>query len=287
MPAATTHVIFAQDVKQHLDPQISKQIIDDPMFLLGSQGPDLLFFSRGSLLPGSLNKYGSILHHEKQELFLPFFDRYTENDPELRSYFYGFLCHYALDSTTHPLISAAAKIASDETGGDMGIYHVEMEGEIDIWILNQRGRTAESYDVYRHLKIKPSQRKKIGRMYHEMFLEIFNLDFPEKTFADCCWETAFFTRVLSPAEWKYKLFYRLEDLIGYKHRFSAMMLNFKSYSGVLNLEKKELPIPWEPTASIHASFPELYGKSITLAERLIKGCSPEDFVLDFGGRKSE
>ena len=57
MPAATTHVAFAKDVYR-LNTDVQSKVENMPMYLLGSQGPDLLFFSRASILPGSLKKYG-------------------------------------------------------------------------------------------------------------------------------------------------------------------------------------------------------------------------------------
>ena len=109
MPAATTHVEFAKDVLRSMDEEHASMITNKGMFYLGSQGPDMLFFSRASLLPGSLKKYGDLMHDEKCDKFIEYFDKYSDNDSDLRSYFYGFLCHYALDSTAHPLINAVAR----------------------------------------------------------------------------------------------------------------------------------------------------------------------------------
>ena len=283
MPAATTHVMFAQDVRKHLPEDIKKKITDTNMFLLGSQGPDLLFFSRVSLLPGSVKEWGNKMHYEKQDRFIPFFEKYSREDPELRSYYFGFLCHYALDSLAHPLVCAAAHRFYEETGENEGVAHVTMEGEIDVWMLHQRGRTIESYDVFNYLKVTSAQRKKIGKMYHEMFKEVFNADVSERKLSDCCAETPFLTKVLYPDETKYKLFFKLEDLFKLGHKFSGMMLNNKSYSGVLNLEKKALPLVHDPEKTISSSFPELYGKAIYTAQHLIENGKEEDYMLNFSG----
>ena len=56
MPAATTHVEMAKDVLR-TSPEIAKLVKNRQMFFLGSQGPDLLFFNRASILPGSIWKY--------------------------------------------------------------------------------------------------------------------------------------------------------------------------------------------------------------------------------------
>ncbi len=283
MPAATTHTIFAQEVYVRLSDGLKKSITNMNMFLLGSQGPDLLLFSGGSILPGNLNSYGSLMHDEKQDLFLPFFDRYSDNDTDLKSYFLGFLCHYALDREAHPLICAAARKTAEETGENEGVLHVSMEGEIDVWMLNQRGRDTSTYDVYKYLRVSAQCRRKLGCMYHEMFKEVFDLDLSLKKLIQTGADTAFFTRLLSPSQLKYKVFYQFENLMKMKHKFSGMMLINKSYSGVLNLEKKALPLKHDPSSTISSSFPEVYGRAMLAAAELLADHSEKDYTLNFAG----
>ena len=106
MPAATTHIEFAKDVLRTLDEEQRRKITNLHMFWLGSQGPDMLFFSKASILPGSLHKYGNLMHNAKVAKVMDFFEHWSADDPDLYSYYMGFLCHYALDSTAHPLINA-------------------------------------------------------------------------------------------------------------------------------------------------------------------------------------
>ena len=91
MPAATTHVAFAKDVYR-LNPDVQAKAVNMQMYLLGSQGPDLLFFSRASILPGSLKKYGNLMHEHKVYEIIRYFEQYAKKDPDLTSYIYGYLC---------------------------------------------------------------------------------------------------------------------------------------------------------------------------------------------------
>lgn len=74
----------------------------------GLQGPDPLFFHK--VYAGSpLHKTGNRLHSEKtDELFTVLAEavhRLTGSAHEIaEAYFYGFLCHYALDSAIHPYV---------------------------------------------------------------------------------------------------------------------------------------------------------------------------------------
>ena len=53
MPAATTHFEFAKDAYNLLDENIKEKITNLPLFYLGSEGPDLFFFSHYVALPNS------------------------------------------------------------------------------------------------------------------------------------------------------------------------------------------------------------------------------------------
>ena len=73
------------------------------VFRWGLQGPDPMFFHK--VYRGSpLHKIGARLHEEKTDEFFAVFaeavNRLTGNAHHITAaYFYGFLCHYALDST--------------------------------------------------------------------------------------------------------------------------------------------------------------------------------------------
>ena len=78
-------------------------------FRWGCQGPDPLFY-RKILLGSPLHKLGNRMHSEQtDELFAAFAQAVhclTGAAQEIAAaYFYGFLCHYALDSEIHQMPS--------------------------------------------------------------------------------------------------------------------------------------------------------------------------------------
>ena len=286
MPAATTHVEFARDVYRILPGDLKEKVTNMHMFWLGSQGPDMLFFSRISLLPGSLKKYGNLMHAAKVPEVIAFFEKYRD-DPDLNSYFMGFLCHYALDSIAHPLIFAMAKAIHKETGDHEGTTHVTLEAHIDIWMLHQRGRSIYDYDVHKYLRVSASDRKKLGKMYSAMFKEVYGLDISAFDCAMAAFETGTLTAVLYPNKYSHAAIYKLEDLLKLPHSFSGMILYGKNDSRILNLEHKPYPLHFDPSQSISASFPELYGKAALLAVKLLRSHTAEDFRLNFEGVPQE
>lgn len=283
MPAATTHVEFAKDVLVKLNTEYKHKITNMPMYYLGSQGPDFLFFSRASLLPGHLHKYGNLLHEEKIYDVISFFESYAKDDDDLNSYINGYLCHYALDSIAHPLIYAVANYVHKTTGAHEGTAHVSSEADIDIWLLHQRGRAINSYDVYEYFNVDKPSRTKLAKMYHEMFLEVFNIDISENRFAEAVRDIAFYTWVLKPAKGIYNFANTVENIAKIPHSFSGMILYNKNDTRVLNIERLSYPLKNDETKTISASFPQLYGKAIFFAKKLIEGHDESDFSLNFNG----
>ena len=285
MPAATTHVAFAKDVYR-LNPDVQAKAVNMQMYLLGSQGPDLLFFSRASILPGSLKKYGNLMHEHKVYEIIRYFEQYAKKDPDLTSYIYGYLCHYALDSTAHPLVYAVTSSLCKNRKDKESETHVGLEAEIDVWIMHQRGKTIQAYDVYKDLRISKEDARKLASMYHAMFLDVLHLDIPVKRFVETIMEMPMWTAVLYPRRSVYLAIRTLEAAIG-NHSFSNMMLVDKYDEMIINNNHITYTLPWQPHDTISASFPELYGKAFTKAAHLIHEHTRRDFILDFNGIPSQ
>lgn len=283
MPAATTHVEMAKDVLRTA-PYLESMITDKQMFYLGSQGPDLLFFNRASILPGSTKKYGNLMHVDKVPEVIAYFERYATKSEKLKSYFLGYLCHYCLDSTVHPLVYAIAHAKHKENGIQEGEIHVGLESEIDVWLLAQRGRSIASYDVYKYLKIDADGKKQLAEMYHNMFMDVFHISITEKHLQQAIQDVPFYTRILAPGKWKQKSIYAFENMmLKGNHAITAMMLYGTKIEDIINLDHKTYVMPWDENETIHASFPELYGKAVLKAQNLLLDHTPQDFVLNFCG----
>ena len=284
MPAATTHVEMAKDVLR-TSSTIQSLVTNKQMFYLGSQGPDLLFFNRASILPGTTKKYGNMMHEEKVPEVISYFERYANKNEDLKSYFLGYLCHYCLDSTVHPLVYGISHKRSLETGINEGEIHVALESELDVWILSQRGRTIESYDVFKYLKINDKEVKELAEMYHNMLMDVFHVSLTEKHLQRAIKDVSFYTYVLRPRKWKYNLFYSLENIaLKGSHAITAMMLNDTTINEIINLDHKSFTMPWNDQSKINYSFPELYGKAVIKAHKILIQHSESDFELDFCGK---
>ncbi|MBR2067493.1 MAG: zinc dependent phospholipase C family protein [Solobacterium sp.] len=287
MPAATTHIEFSKEVLEKLRLQEKKRIKNIHMYYLGSQGPDMLFFSRASILPGSLKPYGNLMHDEKVYEVIYFFEQFAGKDPDLNSYISGYLCHYALDSLAHPLINAVARYRHNEEGLNESESHIISEGDIDVWLLHQRGRKISSYSVFDEVVVDKNSREKLAKMYHYMFEKVFQVDIPIRKISDSINDIANLTKLLYPTKKNYDRAYKLESLFSMPHCFSGMILYNHNDTTVLNLNHQKYPLAYDHSQTISASFPQLYGKAIFLAKRLIEGHAEEDFQNNFNGVPKE
>ena len=105
MPSTYAHDTFARQV-MNLLPESLAEICHsyETQFLIGSQGPDFLYFYH----PTVKNRYtetGVLIHNCCLSRFLspvlPILELYGTDSMEY-AYMLGFLCHFALDSHCHP-----------------------------------------------------------------------------------------------------------------------------------------------------------------------------------------
>lgn len=132
MPSNYSHMEFAKAVLPKLDTSLIHSItpeIDE--FLVGSFGPDILFFYPPVFL-SRYAKVGCAMHDrpaaEALERLRPLVKR---GMPFALSYAAGFICHFTLDNECHRFVDSAAKKA--------GLSHLGLEIEFDRHLMEQNG----------------------------------------------------------------------------------------------------------------------------------------------------
>lgn len=283
MPAATTHVEFAKDVYPLLDEKIRRQITDMHMYCIGAQGPDLLFFSGFGVLPGTMAPIGGRMHDEKVADVISYFDLHAVEDPALKSYFYGYLTHYALDSTVHPLVCSLAHSESAKTGRTESEIHFRIESVYDIYTLRRKGRSVEDYDVYKDLKLSDEDTRKLAILYQGMLKKVFDIDLTVPKLMSGIKDVAVMTRLLKPSKAKYAFADYMESLLKQPKMITALMLKDGKDMRYLNEEHKLWTPVYAPEEVHNESFMELYRKAMGKAARLMKEHHPEDFDVNFVG----
>ena len=162
MPAIITHDFFGRDVYDCLFQTIGGSRDEADAFLLGNQGPDPLFYAVASLRITQYHKLGNTMHSSKPaELLAAFKESLDVLDEEEqavgRAYALGFLCHYALDSTMHPLVYCNEYALCDAgepglTRDDGSEVHGVIESEFDEMVLfAKRGDTIATFNPSREI----------------------------------------------------------------------------------------------------------------------------------------
>lgn len=113
MPGLITNYLFGERAYQSLSPNYLKEIIrkNPNAYHMGLQGPDIFFYYLNPYMRKRKNNICNILHEKNTGAFFDNLLEYTvvleTEDREIcLAYIAGFLCHYALDTHTHPYLYA-------------------------------------------------------------------------------------------------------------------------------------------------------------------------------------
>lgn len=120
MPDIVMHTAFGAEVSE-----LTGLTVDRDIYNFGLLGPDPYLFYRFYLPPfrNRVNRCASVMHRERTGDFLMELMRRAKENRMVFSYAAGFLCHYALDSNTHPYINRKAK--------NSAAMHMAIEHKLD------------------------------------------------------------------------------------------------------------------------------------------------------------
>ena len=99
--------------------------IDRNVFFVGVHGPDPFMF-----YPFPPNRKSRVMHNEKTGEFLMGLADKSVEEPGVFSFLAGFLCHYALDSSAHPMINTLSRKHG---------MHMAIEHRLDLQELRRQG----------------------------------------------------------------------------------------------------------------------------------------------------
>ena len=195
MPAIITHDLFGKDVYGKTFDTIGGSRDAAEAFLLGNQGPDPLFFVAPDPRYRRVGKLASTLHRTRPAEFLVALKSAVRELPAQersvgRAYALGYVCHYLLDSTVHPLvISQVNALCAAGVEGlaaeDAHEVHAVIETELDELVLTaKRGETVATYHPATSvLRGRDSMLDTVGRLYATAIDDAFGLTMPKGMFA--------------------------------------------------------------------------------------------------------
>lgn len=280
MPACLTHHQFARDAASRLE----EPVADRTAFFWGAQGPDFLFCHRYFQAAAkkevkSLKEYGSALHRTSPSATLSAMRDFLfrRPDPSYRSYVYGFLCHYALDSTAHPYVNSRSKsLCESRPSENPSTMHGEIEASLDAIVLRWKtGKLPSEVKLKDMFPKNEGVQRKIAALYRDVLFGIYGTNVSEEELYQSTKDAHF-------------VFACCNDRTGLKRRiFSALEKGRPSYVTSHLVPLTEDPEPdfantlheewiWKNFAS-RQDFFELYEEALELAVKLITQFDTGDF----------
>ena len=146
MPSTYAHYRMGQEViKQVSVPAHDIIMKHKQLYDIGLHGPDILFYYH-PLVTNPVNAIGYGLHERSGKYFFgkaaEIIETASDKEAAL-AYIYGFICHFALDSTCHGYI--------DEKIVQSGVSHTEIEVEFDRSLMIEDGKDPVRQDLTKHI----------------------------------------------------------------------------------------------------------------------------------------
>lgn len=288
MPNIVTHYLFANECAKKLNKAVQKCIEKYPReYIIGSNGPDFLFFYQFfDSKKKHIRDIGNLLHAYKINEF------YTKagniinqcDDEELKeamtSYLAGHLCHWALDSTTHPYVFY-------KTGWQAKInesMHHRFEYMIDALLLEKMKQTSiKKFKYYLLTKQSKISVKTIASIYVPICNELFDSELDEKIIKQALDDWYSINRFCyDPYKVKTPFVKLYEKKVNSPYLYSGNIIPAKAdYTyDVLNLEKNSWCYPVDDTKTSNESFIELFEKAQNLAVDCIEVMLESDKLCD-------
>lgn len=235
-------------------------------FYWGCQGPDPLFF-RKILLGSPLHKLGNRMHSERtDELFAALARAVHSLSGDAHeiaaAYFYGFLCHYALDSTIHPYVYCRQEqIRAVDAQLSASAVHCQIESDID-YLMYEGARHTQvtNFEPEEYYRLAAEEKAVLSVLMHAVLQAVYGADVPthdlRRSFEEMLsWQTFLF----SESRAVYCGAQRVERLLGRGALLTGHMKMGCPDWDALNLQRMPWRNLWKPAETQTHSVPELFG----------------------------
>ena len=193
MPGIATHYVFGTEAFPAVERAVEGEAGGLAAFLLGNQGPDPLFYLVATPAERQLRRIGQAMHRRNTaELLQAMHERLVVNGGGvLVAYALGFLCHYILDSTVHPLVYAQQEaICSVGLGRLTGewphrVVHATIETAIDEYVLTIRlGASAATMPPHKTMLRCPAPAlSDISHAMADVVSRVYGMECPSTAFS--------------------------------------------------------------------------------------------------------
>ncbi|MBQ1448831.1 MAG: zinc dependent phospholipase C family protein [Coriobacteriales bacterium] len=225
MPAAIAHHIFGEHILESFGYQRYTSFDEHNAFMLGNQGPDPLYYLITGRKLSEMHLLGTRMHREsvntELEAMRSFSNSLGEHERSLaQAYFHGFLCHFFLDSRTHPLINAQVRALTSAgvpglDGSSSSEVHGQIEADLDAMMLwRRKGVDIRDYrDHQKMLWASDELLETVDKIIRYVAISAYRTTLKPGTFSRAIRDMRFVRRAMwSPRGIKRSLFGTLERL---------------------------------------------------------------------------
>lgn len=294
MPSTITHAYFAMDVYDRLPMKRKEFLLNhkERMKLSGQSMDPLFFYNITNLKKGKkIRQFGSYFHeHNTYQFFETLIHEIKQNhyekDPDVIAYLYGMLCHYILDSTTHPYIIFKTGVYEKGKKETLKYNHLHGEWEtlIDNYFVQERNRIKPwKFDCINFcFELNPLS-KNLKEVIDNTFKETFDIENMSTYYEKATHQMKFFFQVFRKDYYGMKkLGYTLIDFLSPKTLLRKKVLSYhfsvQNKRNLLNLDHQKWYNPTTKRISSTESFLDLYQKSLYNVCRIIKEI--DDYLYD-------
>lgn len=254
MPHIYAHRIAAESVLSRLSGSMGA--IQRNAYFIGAQGPDPFFYER--IFNSALN-IGTLLHQQDVDRSLSLLYACAMGDETLRSYFCGYLCHYALDQTAHPFIYA--KSCTND--------HTRYETQLDMALMEHCGKSVIDTPPRAILPVDQKAVKMISNYYDRALKPVWD-NIEEGLFERAYGKMLLVQRLASDKTgMKGSMLRGIEKCAGKAHYISGKLFDGKVRYQIdyLNLAQAPWSPPWSGLERTE-TFLDLLESAVVLAETL-------------------
>ena len=289
MPNIITHGLFAQTVLSQIKKEEIKNCIKKypSEYIIGSNGPDFLFFYRFFDSKGaSVRQYGSLLHsshiNDFYRIALEEIDH--QQDPNLKeamiSYVAGHLCHWALDSRAHPYIF----YRTGNCKGQSALMHHRFESMLDAMVLKLLlHKTIKEYNYDRLTNRSKMSVSAIAHIYVPILKKLFDAQVDEKTIAKALKDWQRLNELLhDPTQLKTKLVEKYEKKTQKPWLFKGYIvpIEIDETYDVLNNAHQMWCYPCDNFKTSKESFMDIFHRAVQLAVSCIESMDDASKLCD-------
>ena len=291
MPATAAHAFFAKDVYDILPNDIKENLNVSRIKMFAQSTDSLMFYNLLSIIPGKkIRMFQKQFHrNQTQEFFinlLKYIKESDKKDKDTLSFLYGFITHYALDSTIHPYIFYKTGYfdKSKPNSYKYNNIHTFMETFIDNDMIRRRYKTNPYKFNFSKFcfDIKPFSNN-LNQTINYTFYNTFKIKNMDKIYYKSLKQMNFFIKYFRQDKYGIKKnIYKFFDSFTSQRTFRLEALSYhyplNDRHNFLNLNNKMWRNPTTYDLTSTESFVDLYLKAIKISKILI--CASFDYLND-------